>query len=673
MKMNISFADLSHAGHFCNTTPYGVSLVAAYAIKRFGDHFEPRLFKKPERLIPYLDQAKPQLACFSNYIWNTNLSYMIAEQFKAHEPQRITVFGGPDYSTVPTEQEKYLLAHPAIDFYVFREGEQGFAALLETLFKYDFDLDRIRRERVPIPSTHYIADGKMVQGTLLPRMNTLDEIPSPYLTGLMDEFVSDHVPLMETTRGCPFHCSFCQDGHAYANNIRRYSQGRIVEELRYIAERTSSPNLMFADLNFGMYSQDLDVCREIAAIYKQYAWPKYFQGFTGKNKKERVLEGIEILRDTHSNMNAAVQSLDDEVLETIKRKNISYDQMIQIAKESEKHGTNSFAEVILCLPGDSKAAHLKSLCLLIDAGMHVVRSHQFIMLAASESAEGQSREKHGMVTRFRVVPNTAVPYDIYGRSVSAPEIDEICVANNTMSYADYVECRFFNLTIEIFYNNGIFRDLHKFLSFHDIKISSFIQSIHEKITKTSTPLSGVYEGFLRETNELWETRQEIDAFLKQPGTIEKYINGELGNNEQLVYRAIALFKHMDNIHGIAYGIAAEMLAQRDSYTEEHADYLNEMARFSLRCKAEIFKTDVNVEMPFRYDFVSLRKNNFDQYPLSYRRPDGLKIRISHTDEQREMIDNYLRIYGTSNYSLGHILSGGSDVNNLYRKAEVCDS
>ena len=106
MRIKISFADLSHTGHFCNTTPYGVSLVAAYAIKKFGDNVEPRLFKVPEKLISYLGQTKPQVACFSNYIWNANLSYMIAEQFKAHASESIIVFGGPYYSEVPKEQEE---------------------------------------------------------------------------------------------------------------------------------------------------------------------------------------------------------------------------------------------------------------------------------------------------------------------------------------------------------------------------------------------------------------------------------------------------------------------------------------------------------------------------------------------------------------------------------------
>ena len=49
------------------------------------------------------------------------------------------------------------------------------------------------------------------------------DIPSSYLTGAMDEFFSHPIiPIIETTRGCPFSCSFCADGHASKNKVHRY-------------------------------------------------------------------------------------------------------------------------------------------------------------------------------------------------------------------------------------------------------------------------------------------------------------------------------------------------------------------------------------------------------------------------------------------------------------------
>ena len=50
------------------------------------------------------------------------------------------------------------------------------------------------------------------------RIKSLDEIPSPYLTGILDEFFDGRlVPMIQTNRGCPFSCTFCVDGSASVN------------------------------------------------------------------------------------------------------------------------------------------------------------------------------------------------------------------------------------------------------------------------------------------------------------------------------------------------------------------------------------------------------------------------------------------------------------------------
>ena len=75
---------------------------------------------------------------------------------------------------------------------------------------------------------------------MLPRILELDaNLPSPYLMGLLDEFFDDKLhPLVQTSRGCPYSCTFCHDGIDYMNKTRKkFSVDRIREELIYIADR----------------------------------------------------------------------------------------------------------------------------------------------------------------------------------------------------------------------------------------------------------------------------------------------------------------------------------------------------------------------------------------------------------------------------------------------------
>ena len=76
----------------------------------------------------------------------------------------------------------------------------------------------------------------LVKGSKPPRIKFLDDIPSPYLNGMLDVFFDGRLsPFIETNRGCPFKCSFCHTGSNYYQKIHMFSLERIKTELEYIA------------------------------------------------------------------------------------------------------------------------------------------------------------------------------------------------------------------------------------------------------------------------------------------------------------------------------------------------------------------------------------------------------------------------------------------------------
>ena len=91
---------------------------------------------------------------------------------------------------------------------------------------------------------------------------------------------------------------------------------------------------MFADPNFGMWRQDLEICEHIAAIQERQGYPRSLFASTGKNKKERISEALRKLKGTMK-LWMSVQSLDLEVLENIERKNIKLELSNQEIKSDE--------------------------------------------------------------------------------------------------------------------------------------------------------------------------------------------------------------------------------------------------------------------------------------------------------------------------------------------------
>jgi radical SAM superfamily enzyme YgiQ (UPF0313 family) len=664
--INIAVVDLKHSDHSCNAVPLGAGLVASSLIKAFGATVSVQLFKEPALFSKLLETVVPDIVCFSHYLWNSNLSYAFASRIKKRSPSTITIFGGPHLPIEASTREEFLREHSDIDFYIYGEGEAAVVELISALLRNPPELARDRVLAEPTANCLCLWRGQLSIGEIAPTMADLDSVPSPYLTGLLDEYLAgDYVPIVQTARGCPFRCTYCQDGDQYHKQLRRYSFERVTAEIRYIAARTRIPNLHLADLNFGMYKEDIPICEEIARIQEETGWPKYFIGIDGKNNKDRVIQAASIVKGAH--LTAAVQSTDPQVLANIQRDNVSLEHMVQVAKQSEKLGANSFSELILCLPGDTKEAHFKSNFTLIDAGINVVRAHQFIMLPGSRASTMDSRAEFGMQTRFRVVPKTASAYQLFEETFYAPEVDEICVENDTMSFDDYLQCRLFNLSVEVFYNDSVFYELLKFLRFKGIVISDFILAVHQRASGSSSNLSELFAGFLNENLELYDSLPHVKESLSNPSIIERYVKGELGNNEQLKYRALAIFKHMDDLHMMAFSEARKKLEESSSADQDTLEYLEELQSFCLARKIELLDMDWNRQQTFHYDFLALLASDFEGDPFRFRSREGICIEFRHSESQKKLLSEYIRLYGSTDYGLGNILSNCADLMSFYRK------
>lgn len=663
MKKLIAFCDLAYtgAGMSSNAFPYAVGIIASHLKKKFADEIDVELFKYPDDFTKYLEKNTPKFICFTNYSWTFDLSHEFAKQIKKKHPETISIFGGPNYPIELDEQKKFLLAYPGIDFYVKGEGEVALTNLYENLKAFNFNAESLKKEKLKLGNCHYISDNELIVGPNLERILDLGDTPSPYLTGLLDKFFDKHlIPGIQTSRGCPFKCSFCQEGKDYFTKICKYSLERIISEIDYVAERVKNPNLYILDSNFGMYKQDIEVAKHINKVRQKEGWPKYLETALGKSKK--VMEVITILEGGLS-ASVATQSTDPEVLENVKRRNVPEETAIEIINHADQTSGNSFAEMILCLPGDTRDRHFKSMFDMIDKGANVVRSHQLLMLPDSEMYTKAYRSKFGLETRFRLQPNCFQNYKLYGEEFACAEIDELCVSNNTMTHEGYLEGRFLNLTVEIFYNNGVFKEYINFLEKYNIKASSLIKRVNEEVSQSN--LKTLYDAFIKENKtSLWRSREELEKYIKAPGNIKLFKEQNLRPNEQLTYRAMAFFSKMQDLHTVVLKASKELLEEKSALNSENESFLSELTRFSLLRKNNLLSLDETKTEKFAYDFT---KNDS---PFTYSKNKSFEINFSHTVEQKKVILNYIETFGgKAAGNLGAMLSR-SPVNSFYRNIEI---
>jgi len=658
--VKISLSEFTNTGGGMDTfvsVPIGVGQLAANAVKQLGDAIEVELFKYPHDFSAYLSREMPKIAGFSNYIWNAGLSYGFAKQIKKHSPQTITVFGGPNFPDEIEAQEEFLLHRPAIDFYINGEGEVAFVELFRKLAEYDFDAEKLKANGVLVPSTSYIHDGRFFHGQVLPRVDEMDTLPSLYLGGLMDKFFDDFlVPAIQTSRGCPYSCTFCYDGSDYMRKTRRFSQERIDAEIDYISSRAKVPTLLLADDNFGIFKEDLDTGRKLAESQKKYNWPLHIDTGLAKNNKERVAEISRIVNGALQ-VGASVQSTDAEILKNIKRSNVPLDQLVDMARTANADGTgnSTFSEIILCLPGDTKEKHLNSLFDMLELGIKEIRIYEFFPLIGTEGASRFNRETYGYVTRFRVAPRSFGRYEAYGESFDTYEHHEVCVAQNSMSHEDYLQCHDFTLVVGIFNNSGIFDELLAMLKGRGVSHSAYFRQLW-KMYESGNMLPQLFKDFRQEEkNNFRESLDELTAFLALPDTMDKYVSGECGTHQLFHACSQALMHYFDEVVKIALDAGRILLEKEGQMDEVLESYLTDLRSYILLSKGNLLSLDDPEPRTFYFDFVKIKAAEFQGEPSHHQTPEGMEFSFSRPQAQQKNFEIFYKQFGCDTDGLARII------------------
>jgi len=680
-KLKVFLCDLTYDTIILvsDTIPINIGFIGSYSKKKFGEDISVELFKYPNEVVEQIKKNPPDVIGFSNYSWNSNLSEYVASIANKINPNVITVQGGTNFPHQTKLQESFLRDRPFTNFHTLLEGEKSFANILERIFESNFEKNKIFDKAIDGVVFIQPNTGKFIQGNYIDRIKDLDEIPSPYLNGMLDKFFDGYLtPFIETNRGCPFTCSFCHTGSNYYHKLNKFSKDRVENEIEYIGKKAGKlkiSNLHMADVNFGMYPQDRLTCDFLKKSKEKYGWPKQIMATTGKNSKDRVMEITNILGDMFS-INMSMQSMDEQVLKNIKRANIKLDHMIDVNNHLIEQGRSTKAELIVGLPGETKDTFLNGLDNVLNSNSTAVTIYTLMMLHGTEFKNPEYRNQFGYKGKFRIVPLNFGDYD----NQKIFDYEEVGVETKDLSFDDYLYLRVIALLVESLHNGRPFNEFFLYGKHHNIEQASLLKILYDNINKGSKNIQNLIQAFIDETRgELWDSEEELLKFYKKEENYLKLKNGEVGGNLIYKYKSRNLVENNSDWIDLFENQLFEEIIKKNQNLKDKDIIKKELKEISQFCKSKtngLLDPSIDtkpISYNFHYDILDWIDNyelesDLSKYILEKRR----KYIFSYTREQIEIREDVFKRYGTSINALSKIVTRISNLESQFRKVRYQD-
>ena len=521
--------------------PYTAGVVLAYALEHNPNW---QLGEIAWRRDPV--EATAQRLChstvvgFSTYVWNREYNYALARRIKQLNPNCVIVMGGPEPAVADPD---LFVKHPWMDLVVKLEGELVFAEVLKH-HGQDFGA---------IPGLVVNCDGQAVDTGNSERIQNLDQLPSPYLTGMFDHLIQQHPDVtwnatLETNRGCPYQCTFCDWGSLTYNKVKQFDLDRVFAELEWIGQHCGFVTI--TDANFGMFvERDNKIISKLIEVQRRWARLTNFSLTWAKNQKNEVVDIVRRLIDqsptVSQGLTVSVQSMDEGVLDIIKRKNLDQHKIKEIFSLCDRYNIPVHTELILGLPGDTEHSWRENFWKLFRAGNHTGISILHAQLL--ENAEMNLNQR-----RFYQLDSVPI-YDYMSGSYSNGEVEEsieVVVGTRDIPRSKMLDLMVWNSFIQTFHINGLCNYIARFLARRGTDYSVFYQQLWDAVQKDTWWQQQFDQTRILYSNWIQNGRVENSvAGIEVPGwnlhnRLTLMVNAERRHSEiyQLIHRVVEHFE-----------------------------------------------------------------------------------------------------------------------------------
>lgn len=377
--------------------PGGEIVLAEYTINHDEAFILRQIFKE-----------KPEVVCFSCYIWNIAMIRRLADQLKKLLPDSLIVLGGPEVSF---DAEDVLKETPSADMIICGEGEAPFYGIVKELFSGGRNFEHIK-------GIVYRQNGQLVStGTswLVP----LDDIPFVYddLAGLENRIV-----YYETQRGCPYNCQYCLS--SIEKGVRFLSMERVKKDLQIFLDHKVK-QVKFVDRTFNCSRTHAKAIWEYL-IQHDNGITNFHMEITADLMDDETIVYLSQARPGLFQFEIGVQTTNEETRNAISR-NVSFEKLADVVKKIKQAGNiHQHLDLIAGLPKEGYISFGKSF-----DDVYTLEPEQFqlgFLKLLKGSGLRRDAERYGIVYRqdapYEVLFTRDLPFEDVMRLKNIEEIVE---------------------------------------------------------------------------------------------------------------------------------------------------------------------------------------------------------------------------------------------------------
>jgi hypothetical protein len=224
-------------------------------------------------------------------------------------------------------------------------------------------------------------------------------------------------------------------------------------------------------------------------------------------------------------------------------------------------------------------------------------------------------------------------YRFNGRSFQSAEVTEIVIATSSMSFQEYLSCKRFELSVEIFYNDVYLEEIHGLIRALGLSMFDFVERCHGQLDRFPGELKALYVALEHGVSDnLWDSRDACLEHFREPENLDAYAREEYKTSLGTL-KALALIDHIGSILQIAGAALHECLVDAKLKQPSLGDYIDDLLEYSRLRRQSVLDSELQPTGTFRFAFDRIREKGFRVDPSEFQLEKPRAMRFWHDAEQ----------------------------------------